>query len=94
VFQCAAVNFVNGTGTPNADCTNVTGLTAIFTNDTSLTVLLNGTNSTTTTTSTAAGTSSTSKSAAVGMRDAGQTATSLLVFAGIASVALLVGGLI
>jgi hypothetical protein len=94
LFQCAAVNFVAGTGTPNQDCTNVTGLTAVFTTDPDLESVANGTNSTATTTSTSTGTSSTAsaKSAATDMRAAYQTATSLLIFVSIASVALL-GGL-
>ncbi|KAK1833655.1 hypothetical protein QBC39DRAFT_44811 [Podospora conica] len=40
LYQCAAVNFVAGTTTPNSDCKNQTGVAASFVADSSLTAQL------------------------------------------------------
>jgi len=96
LYQCAAVNFVTGTGSANSACKNVTGLTAVYTTDPSLSAAIGGAtaaaNSTATGSTTSAGvssTSSTKSSAAMGTRSYIEEAAAIMLFAGIASIALL-----
>jgi hypothetical protein len=97
-LQCAAVNFVTGIGAANSACKNVTGLTATFIADPSLSAAIGGATSAAHSTGTATGSttsasvssaSSGKASGAVGTRSYVEEAAVIMVFAAIASVALL-----
>lgn len=70
LFQCAAVSFVSGTGTPASTCVNATGVSGAFTTDPSLAALISPSSGGSATT-TASPPASTSKSAAAGFVEAG-----------------------
>jgi hypothetical protein len=96
LYQCAAVNFVTGTGTPPSACKNVTGLSASYTSDASLsslpaTAAATGSSTGATTSTTTSATTSAKPSAANAMLSLNglKGIAGLVVIAGVTAAAFL-----
>jgi len=73
LYQCAAVNFVTGTGTPPTSCKNVTGLSATYSADPALSTLPASGTAASSGSATATGSSTTTTSAASTTKASGAT---------------------